>query len=105
MGSSSPYKRMSIASTFAQGPGIVPGPIYGFLRVNDTELSLTEVLRFLKGYGATDHGRYISNNGIQRLHRWRRASERETGDDVHGAAANFVLPAGEFQDLAGSLLR
>jgi hypothetical protein len=105
MGSSSPYKRMSIASTFAQGPGIVPGPIYGFLLENDTELSLTEVLRFLKGYGAIDHSRCISNNGNQRLHRWRRASERETGDDVHGAAASFVLPAGGFQDLAGSLSR
>src|SRR5215217_7690345 len=35
MGSSSPYKRMSIASTFAQGPGTMPGPIYGFLHVND----------------------------------------------------------------------
>src|SRR5215217_5690408 len=103
--SSSPYKRMSIASTLAQGPGIVPGPIYGFLLVNNTELSLTEVLRFLRGYGATDHSRYISNDGNQRLHRWRRASERETGDDVHGAAASFVLPAGGFQDLAGSLLR
>ena len=94
-----------MASTFAQDQGIVPGPIYRFLRVNDTELSLTEVLRSLKGYGATDHSRYISNNGNQRLHRWRRASERETGDDVHGAAASFVLPAGGFQDLAGSLLR
>jgi hypothetical protein len=28
MGSSSPYKRMSIVSTFAQGPGTMPGPIY-----------------------------------------------------------------------------
>jgi hypothetical protein len=94
-----------MASTFAQGTGTMPGPIYGFLRVNDTELSLTEVLRFLKGYGATDHSRYISNNDNQRLHRWRRASERETGDDVHGAAASFVLAAGGIQDLAGGLLR
>jgi hypothetical protein len=105
MGNSSPYKRMSIASTFAQGTGTMPVPIYGFLRVNDIELSLTEVLRFLKRYGAIDHSRCISNDGNQRLHRWRRASERETGDDVHGAAASFVLAAGGFQDLAGSLLR
>src|SRR5919199_1529373 len=101
MGSSSPYKWMSIASTFAQGPGTMPGPIYGFLLVNDTELSLTEVLRSVKGYGATDHSRYISNNGNQRLHRWRRASERVTGEDVHGAAASFVLPAGGFQNPVG----
>ena len=94
-----------MVGTFAQDPGLVPGPIYSVLRVNDIELSLTEVLRFLKGYGATDHSRYISNNGNQRLHSWRRASERETGDDVHGAAASFVLPAGGFQDLTGSLLR
>jgi hypothetical protein len=75
MGSSSPYKRMSIASTFAQGPGIVPGPIYGFLRGDDTELSLTEVLRFLKGYGATDHSRYKSNNVNQKLATQMEASK------------------------------
>jgi hypothetical protein len=75
------------------------GPIYGFLRVNDIELSLTEVLRFNKRYGIADHSRYESNNGKQRLHKWRRASERETGDDVHGAAASLVLPAGGFQEL------
>jgi hypothetical protein len=55
MGSSSTYQRMSIASTFAQDAGIMLGPIYGFLRVNDIELSLTEVLRFIKRYGATDN--------------------------------------------------
>ena len=53
----------------------MPGPIYRFLRVNDTELSLTEVLRFLKGYGATDHSRYISNNGNQRLATQMEASK------------------------------
>jgi hypothetical protein len=32
-------------------------------------------LRFLKGYGATDHSRYKSNNGNQRLATQMEASK------------------------------